>query len=65
MIAFALHGGAGAKKGRDYSAEIANMREIAEAARLSLRAGAKALDVVTETVRKLEDSGLYVAGRGA
>ena len=65
MIAFALHGGAGAKQGRDYSAEIANMREITEAARSSLKAGAKAFDVVTETVRRLEDSGLYVAGRGA
>ncbi len=65
MIAFALHGGAGAKKGRDYSAEIANMREIAEAARDNLQGGAKAFDVVTEVVRKLEDSGLYVAGRGA
>jgi beta-aspartyl-peptidase (threonine type) len=65
MIAFALHGGAGAKQGRDYSAEIANMRDIAEAARDSLKSGAKAFDVVTEAVRKLEDSGLYVAGRGA
>ncbi len=65
MIAFALHGGAGAKKGRDYSAEIANMREITEAARAALKAGATALDVVTEVVRKLEESGLYVAGRGA
>ncbi len=65
MIAFALHGGAGAKQGRDYSVEIANMREIAEAARDSLNAGAKAFDIVTEVVRKLEDSGLYVAGRGA
>lgn len=65
MIAFALHGGAGAKQGRNYSAEIANMREIAAAARDSLKAGATALDVVTEVVRKLEDSGLYVAGRGA
>jgi beta-aspartyl-peptidase (threonine type) len=65
MIAFALHGGAGAKMGRDYSAEIANMREIAETARASLKSGAKALDVVTEVVRKLEDSGLYVAGKGA
>ncbi|MGN6207151.1 isoaspartyl peptidase/L-asparaginase family protein [Asticcacaulis sp.] len=65
MIAFALHGGAGAKKGRDYSAEIANMREITEAARDALKAGATALDVVTEVVRKLEESGLYVAGRGA
>ena len=65
MIAFALHGGAGAKKGRDYSAEIANMREITETAREALKAGATALDIVTEVVRQLEDSGLYVAGRGA
>eukprot|EP01042_Synura_sphagnicola_P029496 gene29496-38044_t len=65
MIALALHGGAGAKAGRDYSAEIANMREIAEFARESLKAGAKAFDVVTDVVRALEDSGLYVAGKGA
>jgi beta-aspartyl-peptidase (threonine type) len=65
MIAFALHGGAGAKQGRDYSMEIANMREIAGAARVSLKSGAKAFDIVTEAVRRLEDSGLYVAGRGA
>ncbi|OYW78801.1 MAG: isoaspartyl peptidase/L-asparaginase [Asticcacaulis sp. 32-58-5] len=65
MIAFALHGGAGAKAGRDYSAEIADMRRIAEVARIALVAGATALDVVTDTVRALEDSGLYVAGKGA
>ncbi|MDV6330443.1 isoaspartyl peptidase/L-asparaginase family protein [Asticcacaulis sp. 201] len=65
MIAFALHGGAGAKQGRDYSVEIANMREIAEFARASLETGARAFDVVTEAVRQLEDSGLYVAGKGA
>lgn len=65
MIAFALHGGAGAKAGRDYSAEIADMRRIAEVARTALVAGATALDVVSGTVRALEDSGLYVAGKGA
>ena len=65
MIAFALHGGAGAKAGRDYSVEIANMREVTTKAREQLRAGAKALDVVTEAVQALEDSGLYVAGKGA
>ncbi|WAC46770.1 isoaspartyl peptidase/L-asparaginase [Asticcacaulis sp. SL142] len=65
MIAFALHGGAGAKAGRDYSAEIADMRRIAEAARTALMGGATALDVVTDTARALEDSGLYVAGKGA
>ncbi len=65
MIAFALHGGAGAKAGRDYSTEIAHMREVAALAREALMAGARALDVVTETVTRLEDSGLYVAGKGA
>ncbi len=65
MIAFALHGGAGAKTGRDYSVEIAHMREVATLAREALRANAHALDVSVDTVRRLEDSGLYVAGRGA
>lgn len=65
MIALALHGGAGAKQGRDYSAEIANMRQVCETARAALQGGATALDVVTDVVTALEDSGLYVAGRGA
>ena len=65
MIALALHGGAGARPGRDYSAEIAHMGETAARARLALRIGARALDVVTEVVTALEDSGLYVAGKGA
>ena len=65
MIALALHGGAGARPGRDYSAEIAHMNETATKARLALRAGKRALDVVTDVVVALEDSGLYVAGKGA
>ena len=65
MIALALHGGAGARPGKDYSAEIAHMRETATRARLSLRAGKRALDVVTDVVVALEESGLYVAGKGA
>jgi len=65
MIALALHGGAGAKAGRDYSVEIAHMREAAAAARDRLKAGAAALDVAVEVVTALEDSGLYVAGKGA
>ncbi|HEX8570293.1 MAG TPA: isoaspartyl peptidase/L-asparaginase [Caulobacteraceae bacterium] len=64
-VALALHGGAGARRGRDYSREIAHMRGLVEAARDRLRAGASALDVVVETVRELEASGLYVAGRGS
>ena len=65
MIALALHGGAGARPGRDYSTEIAHMHETAFKARLSLRAGKRALDVVSDVVVAMEDSGLYVAGKGA
>jgi len=65
MIAFALHGGAGVKTGRDYGLEITHMKGLAKIARHNLKNGARALDVVTETVRALEDSGLYVAGKGA
>ena len=64
-IALALHGGAGARRHRDYGREIAHMRGLVEAARDRLRAGAAALDVVVETIQVLEASGLYVAGRGA
>ena len=64
-FALALHGGAGARPGRDYSREIAHMRGVVEAGRDRLRAGASALDVVVEAVQALEASGLYVAGRGA
>lgn len=64
-IALALHGGAGARPGRDYAREIAHMAGLVEAARDALAGGAEALDVVTHTVGALEASGLYVAGRGA
>ena len=64
-IAMALHGGAGARRHRDYTLEIAHMRGLVEAGRDRLAAGAAALDVVVETLSALEASGLYVAGRGA
>lgn len=41
------------------------MRETAERAKAMLAEGASALEVVCVTVMALEDSGLYVAGRGA
>lgn len=63
--ALVLHGGAGARRSRDYSREIPHMKGLVEAARDRLNAGAPALDVVVETVQALERSGLYVAGRGA
>lgn len=64
-LSLALHGGAGARRGRDYGPEIEHMRGLVEAARDRLMAGASALDVAVETVAALEASGMYVAGRGA
>jgi L-asparaginase/beta-aspartyl-peptidase (threonine type) len=64
-FAMALHGGAGARRSRDYGREIAHMRGLVEAGRDRLAAGVCALDVVVETLSALEASGLYVAGRGA
>lgn len=64
-FAFALHGGAGARRGRDYSVAEHNMRGLTENARERLAAGARALDVVEYAVTQMESSGLYVAGRGS
>lgn len=64
-ISIALHGGAGARPGRDYSAEITHMRGLIEQGRDLLLAGDTALDVVTRIVAALENSGLYIAGRGS
>jgi len=63
--ALILHGGAGARPERNYDQEIIHMREVVEAMKVRLNAGAQALDVVVEAVTMLEASGLYVAGRGA
>ncbi len=65
MTALILHGGAGARRERNYDREIAHMREVVEAMKARLDAGARALDVAVEATVMLEDSGLYVAGRGA
>ena len=63
--ALILHGGAGARRGVNYDREAAHMREVVEAMKARLDAGAPALDVAVEATVLLEDSGLYVAGRGA
>ncbi|RZJ97937.1 MAG: isoaspartyl peptidase/L-asparaginase [Brevundimonas sp.] len=65
MTALILHGGAGARRERNYDAEVAHMREVVEAMKVRLDAGESALDVAVAAVVMLEDSGLYVAGRGA
>ncbi len=63
--ALILHGGAGARRERNYDAETVHMREVVEAMKALLDGGASALDVAVEAVGMLEASGLYVAGRGA
>ena len=63
--ALILHGGAGARRERDYTREITHMGEVVAAMKARLDAGAPALDVAVEATVLLEDSGLYVAGRGA
>ena len=63
--ALILHGGAGARRERNYDAETVHMREVVDAMRGRLVDGASALDVAVEAVALLEASGLYVAGRGA
>jgi L-asparaginase/beta-aspartyl-peptidase (threonine type) len=65
QVAVALHGGAGARPGVDYSREIAHMRVLVQAGRQRLLAGEAALEVAQSVVAELEASGLYVAGRGA
>lgn len=64
-IALALHGGAGAHRHSNAPAAIAHMRGLVVAGTDRLREGASALDVVVETIAALEESGLFVAGRGA
>ena len=64
-IALALHGGAGARRDRDYSRQLNQLNDLITLGRERLTAGSAALDVVVELVGELEASGLYVAGRGA
>lgn len=63
--AFALHGGAGAVAGRDYTVTEKHLHELGSACRERLQNGDRALDVVEFAVVELESCGLYVAGRGS
>ncbi len=62
--AIALHGGAGVNPERDYARAAAHLRDLAEECGCRLAAGEAALDTVQWAVEQMEDSGLYVAGRG-
>lgn len=63
--ALALHGGAGPTRGRDYARDEANLAEVLEDGVRLIEGGASALDVVQACVKRLEASGLHIAGKGA
>ncbi len=63
-IALALHGGAGKYDRTDQDAQLTHLRAVANKGQALLLDGARALDVVEELAVMLEDSGLYVAGKG-
>ncbi|MEM7781276.1 MAG: isoaspartyl peptidase/L-asparaginase [Pseudomonadota bacterium] len=63
--AIAIHGGAGVNPQRDYSEVEAHLSDLIARCAAKLAAGQSALDAVEWAVAMLEDSGLYVAGRGS
>jgi isoaspartyl peptidase/L-asparaginase-like protein (Ntn-hydrolase superfamily) len=60
-----LHGGAGVNPARDYAQVEAHLLLLVEQGADRLAAGATALDTVEWAVARMEESGLYVAGRGS
>ncbi len=65
MWAVAIHGGAGPIRGDALDQQQSVLETVIAWAEVELRHGAAALDVVEGAIRRLEDSGQFVAGRGA
>lgn len=61
----ALHGGAGVIPGRDYGRALSHLHDLAARMSSELASGLDAIDAVELAVAEMEDSGLYVAGRGS
>ncbi|HHL42627.1 MAG TPA: isoaspartyl peptidase/L-asparaginase [Hellea balneolensis] len=59
-----MHGGAGRYDAKDQGEQMANLRDIANHGRQLLSKGLSALDVCEALAVQLENSGLYVAGKG-
>ena len=65
MWAIAMHGGAGPVRGSLLGAQHAVLEAALAWAEAELARGAAALDVVEGAIRRLEDAGEFIAGRGA
>ncbi len=63
-FAIAVHGGT-SRAGQDHSPRKLFQTLLLKAMRVELDAGAKALDVVEQSIRFMEDSGLFNAGKAA
>ena len=63
-IALAVHGGAGKYDLKDQSEQVKNLAEVMHVGQTMLEDGASSLDVSEELAVLLENSGLYVAGKG-
>lgn len=63
-IALAVHGGAGKYDLKDQSEQVENLVEIMHVGKTMLESEACSLDVAEELAVLLENSGLYVAGKG-
>jgi beta-aspartyl-peptidase (threonine type) len=63
--ALALHGGAGVEPGRSYARAEMRLAELIVEGEARLTRGDAALEVVTAMVEAMEESGLFVAGRGS